>query len=166
MRRLLLPLFGLVLLAGSASAQSTIFLVRHAEKASGEGVDPKDPDLSVTGHDRAETLAVMLKDTNIGSIYATEFKRTRQTAEAIARAAGVRITEVSASATERLVAQLKDATGNVLVIGHSNTLPLIIQALAGGEPTQIEENEYDDLFVLVRSPAPQLLRLHYPPARQ
>ncbi len=50
--------------ATAASAQATIFLVRHAERAdSGAGGMATDPPLSDSGRARAESLAAMLKDT-------------------------------------------------------------------------------------------------------
>jgi broad specificity phosphatase PhoE len=63
-------------LLSTATAQSTIFVVRHAEKADAT----KDPDLSEAGRARAEALAKALRDAKIAAIYATEFKRTQQTA--------------------------------------------------------------------------------------
>ena len=71
-----------VLLASSAAAQSTIFLVRHAEKKTGD-----DPDLTKAGHARAESLAKMLKDADITAIYTSEVKRTQQTAAPLAKVA-------------------------------------------------------------------------------
>src|SRR5205823_9140645 len=76
----------LLLLSGlfisSAAAQSTIFIVRHAEKAASGG---DNPDLSEAGRARAETLASMLKDAGVSAIYVTEFKRTQQTAAPLAK---------------------------------------------------------------------------------
>ena len=67
-----------ILLAFSvASAQPIVVIVRHAEKAAN---DPKDPDLSEAGRERAQTLARILKDGHITAIFTTEFKRTQETA--------------------------------------------------------------------------------------
>src|SRR6266446_2098902 len=69
----------------TATAQSTILIVRHAEKADAT----KDPDLSEAGRARSEGLAKTLRDANITAIYATEFKRTQQTAAPLAKALGI-----------------------------------------------------------------------------
>ena len=48
-----------------------------------------------TGRARAESLATMLKDARIGQIFITEFKRTRQTAEPLAKVLGVEPTVIA-----------------------------------------------------------------------
>src|SRR5206468_9114794 len=85
--------FGL-LLAACATAAPVVFIVRHAEKASSGG---KDPDLSVEGQRRADALARILKDSEITSVFVTEFKRTQETAAPTAKAAGVTATTVPAN---------------------------------------------------------------------
>ena len=50
-----------------------------------KAVTTKDPDLSDAGRARAESLANVLKDAGITAIYATELKRTQQTAAPLAR---------------------------------------------------------------------------------
>ena len=140
-------------------ASPTVFLVRHAEKA--QSGDNKDPELSEIGRARAKSLATMLIDAGITAIYATEFKRTQQTAEPFARALGLKTTIVPAKEAGALVATLKEAPGNALIIGHSNTIPEILKALGVTTPQLVDETDYDNLFVLVPGPLPQLLRLHY-----
>ena len=68
------------LLARYASAQPTIFLVRHAERATTRGRIPSDTGLSTTGKVRAQDLAQELKDAKITAIYTTEYERTKETA--------------------------------------------------------------------------------------
>lgn len=159
MRHLIPALATLVWFVHPAVAEPTIFLVRHAEKS--QAGDAKDPELSEAGHARAESLAVLLKDAGITAIYATEFKRTQQTAEPFARAAGIKTTIVPAKETTALVAQLKEAKGNVLIVGHSNTIPEILKALGLISSLQIDEADYDNLFVLTTGSTLQLLRLHF-----
>jgi broad specificity phosphatase PhoE len=146
-----------------AAAQSTIFVVRHAEKAAAPRPDEKDPELSPAGRARAAALAVMLKDAQITSVFATEFKRTQQTAEPLARALQINVTTVPASDTAALVAQVKEADGNALIVGHSNTVPAILQALGSQQPVTIGDDEYDNLFVLTSGTPERVLRLHIPP---
>src|ERR1700720_4842416 len=106
-------------LLSTATAQSTIFIVRHAEKADAT----KDPDLSEVGRARAEALAKMLKDTNITAVYATEFQRTQQTATPLAKALSITITTLPAKDNAALLAKLRASTGNALVAGHGDTIP-------------------------------------------
>jgi phosphohistidine phosphatase SixA len=141
-----------LLLAQAAAAQqqpsprtSTVVLVRHAEKASN---DPDAP-LSAQGQQRAECLAHVLKDSGVKRIYVTDTKRTQQTADPLAKALGLKPTIVPANDTSTLVRDVFYGTGgNALVVGHSNTLPLIIQRVQAGTVPPIGENEYDGLYVL------------------
>jgi phosphohistidine phosphatase SixA len=161
----LLAVLALVALARPASAQSTIFFVRHAERAdSGGGEAPKmatDPDLSDAGRARALSLATVLKDAKITAIFTTEYKRTQQTAAPLARALGLTITPVSSKDMAGLVKQLKAVAGNALVVGHSNTVPDVIKALGAPPPPAIPDDEFDNLYVVTQGPAPAVLRLHY-----
>ena len=95
----------------TATAQSTIFVVRHAEKADAT----KDPDLSEAGRVRAEALAKALRDANITAIYATEFKRTQQTAAPLAKALGITATTLPAENSAALIAKLRALNGNCLL---------------------------------------------------
>jgi broad specificity phosphatase PhoE len=144
------------LLLSTATAQSTIFIVRHAEKADAT----KDSDLSEAGRARAEALARMLKDANITAIYTTEFKRTQQTAAPLAKALGIKVTIRPAKATD-FAFKLGTVHGNTLVVGHGDTIPDLIKELGISEPINISENDYDNLFVVVLDKKPQLIRLHY-----
>jgi phosphohistidine phosphatase SixA len=164
MRKILLTLIVAVLLTPAAAlAQPAVLLVRHAERADdGMAAGPgADPNLSPTGRARAKTLAAMLKDARITEIYVTEFKRTRQTAEPLAKLLGLTPTVIAASDTPSLMARLKAAPGNVLVIGHTNSVPAVIKSLGVAEPITIAETEYDNLFVVGRGATPSLVRLRY-----
>ena len=141
----------------TATAQSTIFIVRHAEKADAT----KDPDLSEVGRARAEALAKMLKDANITEIYATEFKRTQQTAAPLAKVLGITVTILPAKDNAALLAKLRASTGNALVVGHGDTIPDLIKALGMSDPINVAENDYDNLFAVVLDQKPHLIRLHY-----
>ena len=57
--------------------------------------------------------------------------------------------------------KLADSPGNVLVVGHSNTIPDLIKSLGIAAPITIADNDYDDLFVVIRDEKPRLLKLHY-----
>ena len=154
-----------VLSAAPAAAQPTIFLVRHAERAdTAPGTSPTmaaDPDLSDAGRARADSLATALKDAKITAIYATEFKRTQQTAAPLAKALGLTVTIVTSKNAPELIERLKKSKGNVLVVGHSNTVPEIINALGVTTPVTIGDNEFDNLFLVTSGSPPALLRLHY-----
>lgn len=145
------------MLVTTATAESTIFIVRHGERADSSN----DSDLSVAGRARAEALAKMLSDAKITAIYATEFKRTQQTAAPLAKALGITVTTVQLKDKDALVAKLRALNGNALVVGHGNTIPDLVKALGISEPINIGENDYDNLFEIVLEEKPKLIRLHY-----
>jgi broad specificity phosphatase PhoE len=150
-----IPLF----LVTDANAAPVVFIVRHAEKASTGG---KDPDLSVQGQKHANALAHILKDSQITSVFVTEFKRTQETAAPAARVTYVSPTVIRANDIGALVEKLRALNGNALVVGHGNTIPDLLKALGIVTPISIPEDDYTEIFVVSVGDAPQLLRLHYP----
>jgi broad specificity phosphatase PhoE len=142
-----------------ASAEPFVVIVRHAEKAAN---DTKDPDLSPAGRARADALARILKDAEIKTVFATEFKRTQQTAAPISALSSVAPTIVPAKDMTTLVSKLRQLTGNALVVGHGNTIADLIKVLGIETPVNIPDQEYTEIFVVSGGNKPQLLRLHYP----
>jgi 2,3-bisphosphoglycerate-dependent phosphoglycerate mutase len=142
-----------------------VFLVRHAERADAGMAAAKmagaDPELSDAGKARAAALAALLKDAKISAIFTTEYKRTRDTAQPLAAATGVAAAAIDSKDAAGLIDKVKASAGNVLVVGHSNTVPEIIKALGVGEPVAIPDDQFDNLFVVIRGARPTLLRLHY-----
>jgi broad specificity phosphatase PhoE len=159
MTRVALIFSTLLLLTPAGDAAPVIFVVRHAEKATADG---NDPDLSVAGQKRAETLAHILKDSQITSVFVTEFKRTQETGAPTARAAHLESTVIPAKDLAGLVAKLRALNGNALVVGHGNTIPDLLKALGITTPIEIPEDDYREIFIMLPGDPPQLLRLHYP----
>ena len=127
---------------------TTVYLVRHAEK---DTIPEGDPQLSEAGEERAQRLRHVLEEAGVTAIYATQFRRTQDTVRPLADLLGLEVKIVAASESERLVATIQqDHQGEVVVVcGHSNTVPEIIEALGAGPVAPIEEaNEYDNLYVV------------------
>ena len=131
-----------------AASATTLFVVRHAEKAD-DGTS--DPPLTADGTARAERLAAMLRDAQIDAAYATGYRRTQATAAPLAEAAGISVTTYEEQGGELADLLLERHAGEtVLVAGHSNTVPMLLNALVGDERfVQLAETEYDALFVVV-----------------
>jgi len=159
MKRLVFILSVPLLLAAGADAAPVIFIVRHGEKASTGG---NDPDLSPDGQKRADALARILKDSQITSVFVTEFRRTQETAAPTAKAAHVSPTVISANDIGALVEKLRALNGNALVVGHGNTIPDLLKALGIATPVSIPDDDYVEIFAVLIGDPPQLLRLHYP----
>jgi len=139
-----------------AHAQKLVYVVRHAERADGGTAAasmsgaPADPSLSAAGEARAIKLASVLAGAGITAIYATEFKRTQETAKPLAAQIKLSVSTVAASQTAALVTALRNTHAGdiVLVVAHSNTMPAIINAL-GGPVITVGDSDYGDLFVIV-----------------
>jgi broad specificity phosphatase PhoE len=150
--------YGLAQLASAA----TIILVRHAERANMMSADSL---LSRTGEERARQLANVLKDAKIGRIFVTDVRRTQQTAEPIATRLHLTPLVLAKGDVDGLVSQLRK-TGDdetVLVVGHADTVPMLVERLGGGPVPAIEDDEYDRMIVLVFEPGrkTQTLTLRY-----
>lgn len=125
---------------------TTVYLVRHAEK-----VDETDStDLSSAGKQRAMALADTLASRGIDSIFTTPYRRTRQTAEPLARRLSLRWVAYSPRPNDVIVSRVNHIRGKtVLVVAHSNTLLEIARGL-GAKTTlpNIESGDYDNLLVV------------------
>ena len=91
-----------LLSAGLMFAQSTVFVVRHADRY---GAEP-DPDITPEGQREAVALAKLLADAKVTHIYTTELVRTQQTAAPTAKEFGVTPAIVSS-------AQRRNSKGSV-----------------------------------------------------
>ncbi len=167
------------------TSSTTVFVVRHAEKASGQ-----NPSLTQPGINRAQTLGSLLRSANLAAVYSTEFCRTAQTAQPSAQSnsVGIKVYTVSSSVANfqscvpSIVVQTSVTNAqtdhvskitadifsnhqgkNVLVVGHSNTVPEIVEALGAPSlcPTFFpldesnechipsgENSQFDNLFVV------------------
>jgi len=157
---LLLALSLSPIVPASARAQNVIFLVRHADRAS------SDPDslLSKVGEARAQCLGNVLKDSNIKTIFTTEFKRTQQTAAPIAAEFHLEPRIIPRANTADLLKQLRESKSYpVLVVAHSETLPPIVQQLGAGTISRLDPLEYDKLIVIPvsKGKAEPAVVLHY-----
>lgn len=140
----------------------TIILVRHAEKGTGD-----DPHLSDAGRERAAALVHALSDAEVSAVYATPRKRTRETASPLAEAHGLTVEEVALDddyvADQARLLREGPAGGVAVVVSHSDTMPLILDALGVPSPPVIPDDAFDQLFVVTLSVdgPPTLLELRY-----
>lgn len=158
-------LFMIVLLAGFQARQdatTTIYLVRHAEKAA---TPADDPALDSLGQARARALADALEDAAVSRVIVTTYRRTALTAAPLATAAGVTPivvdTRMGGAAHAKAVADSARAMrgSSVLVVGHSNTIPLIVREL-GGTAEPLTDDDYDDLFIVLIPPSGAVRTVH------
>lgn len=124
---------------------STVVLVRHAEPQTSGG----DPGLTAAGRKRAELLGFMFQNAGVTALFTSELRRTKETAKPLA----ARVSLVPAVLTGLNTAADRDRvlavpSGVALVIGHTNTVPQLIDALGAGNNVQIAENEFDRMFIV------------------
>jgi len=150
MKRLLFATTLSMMTAGSSVAQ-TVILVRHAEKVDASA----DPVLSEAGQRRAFDLAVALGDADLTHVFTSPLQRTVLTARPAAEAHAINPEVISfEGGTEAHVRRVADRVralpddAVVLVVGHSNTVPLIAGALGETGPSEMRDCEYDRLIVI------------------
>ena len=135
-----------------ASCTRTVYVVRHAEKAvlsdSLPNMSKTDPPLSEAGRVRAIVLRELLKKKHIQHIYSTNYIRTFYTADPLSKAIGVNIQAYAD--VDSLVNVVKNQKGNILIVGHSNTVDDIVNKLTGTTNVagDLKDTEYDNLFVI------------------
>jgi phosphohistidine phosphatase SixA len=159
MKLLILSLF-LISAAALAQDSGKIFVVRHAEKES----NAADTPLSSQGRARAQCLAETLKDAHISAVLTTQYIRTKQTAEPTANQAHAQEESFDAKSLSQIATAAREAAknGNVLIVGHSNTIPQLMLALGAASVT-IPDTAYDQLFILNAADPKQLITVHYCP---
>ena len=151
-------LAGLLFLAGaiwiySAATTTTILVMRHAEKAE---LPAGDPALSPMGEARAERLAQLLgggpPETRLQGILVTEFRRTQQTARPLANRLSIPVIVVPGGDVRATAARALDefGGGRVLIIGHSDTVPALVERLSGHAVPVIAESEYGAIYLIAR----------------
>jgi broad specificity phosphatase PhoE len=140
----------IALSAATLAAQATtVIIVRHAEKAAAPAADPP---LTPAGEARAAALWDAVKDAGVSAIITTQYLRTKGTAQPTAAALSITPTVVNAAGSAHpqdvAAAVKKNAGRTVLVVGHSNTVPAIVEALGAKKPPEICDAEYDNLFIV------------------
>ncbi len=157
--------------SGDADA-TTIILVRHAERLD----ESSNANLSPAGLARSEALVETLGAINLAGIYSTNFCRTALTAQPLAKhfSLPLQIQQLSASGgfedckpavtvpLENLPSSLNEgqsfidylleqhAGQTVLVVGHSNTTPNLVNVLGAGkyDLPHIAHEVYNDLYIV------------------
>ncbi|MCJ8321761.1 MAG: histidine phosphatase family protein [Colwellia sp.] len=120
----------------------SIYLVRHAEKQK----DSDNPPLTSCGRLRARQLATILADVKLNTIYSTTTQRTMATALPISQVKKLAIKNYSAKNLTQFAFSLKQLKQNVLVVGHSNTTPQLVELLSDEKVLPIEDHQYQHLY--------------------
>lgn len=129
-----------------ANYSATYYLLRHAEKVRTDPTD-QDPSLSVEGMMRAKRWAVYFEPIKIDEIYITKYIRTKQTVSFIAQQKQVSPKRYDPN-TIYSEEFLKETNGKtVLIAGHSNTTPQLVNKLIGEEKYKdMDDSDNSTLF--------------------
>ena len=148
-RKILYPTIGFVLVViviwwWYCLSITTIIFVRHADR------DGSNDAQTTAGIIRAAQLLQVAEKSDVTAIYHSTANRTRLTVEPLATALSISMTEQGDPA-----ATISDIYSNhrgetVVVAGHSNTTPEMIELAGGPAGLVIDHDEYDNLFVLTR----------------
>lgn len=159
--------FGLVVMLSAspiaqAFAQVAVYVIRHGEKES-SGADPA---LTEAGRDRAAAWAEMLRPSALKIVLTSDAKRTQETGGIIAGSLGIPHKALPLQDVAGLadLIEFDHDEDNVLIVGHAETIPGILSSLGSPTAVAISQDDFANLFVLVRlgTDEPQLIRLRMP----
>ena len=139
-----------LLIAQTDGASFTIYLIRHSEKDL-LSENQLDPPLTTCGIERSEHLASYFEDMNIKNVYSTNYLRTIKTATPTASSKKVTIQYYDSSNLKLFSEQLLNSKQNSIVVGHSNTTPILAGLLTGKDIKPFNENIYNRIYKVIIS---------------
>lgn len=137
-----------VLKAQDSEEIFTIYLVRHAEKEL-SAENPKDPPLTLCGEKRAESLATFFEAIDLDGVYSTAYLRTKNTAQPVAQKKEKEIQYYDPKQLDDFAKVLIKNKQDALVVGHSNTTPVLAGLLLGEDLEPFEEHIYNRIYQVV-----------------
>ena len=132
---------------GTAAAEpageprQVIYVMRHLPPAAGE-----DPGLSPQGAALAHALARQLAGARLKAIFVTDTNRSRQTAAPIAARLRLSPRIYDPFKPEALAKAVAEVPGNVLVVGHSNTVPDLVSRFGGTPPAPLGHGDFGTVW--------------------
>lgn len=129
---------------------TTVILIRHGERDKPKPNEPPfpGPRLNKDGQARAKLLVQVLGKSGIQAIYVSRFVRTKEMAQPLAAQLRLSTIDITEAPDIRKDILAKHAGQTVLVVGHADTVPQVIRELGGGEQPEIDDREFDNLFVV------------------
>ncbi|MCM4169730.1 hypothetical protein KCTC52924_03929 [Arenibacter antarcticus] len=127
---------------------STFYFIRHAEK---DRNDPEnaDPELNQEGLGRAIRWAEVLDPVALDAIYITDYERTTMTAAPISIKKEITSQYYDPNMVDIEEFKNNNLDKNVLVVGHSNTIPQFVNSLLGEKKYEtIDDYDNSSLFIV------------------
>lgn len=126
---------------------STYYLIRHAEK---DRTNPEnhDPELTQDGLDRAIRWAEIFDPIPLDAIYSTNYERTSMTAAPTSVKKNIDVNYYEPDMDVQAF-MLENEGANVLIVGHSNTTPAMVNKLLGIEKyNSMDDTDNGSLFIV------------------
>ena len=161
-RRLrLIPIVGYTIVALVAAyflgeqPSTTVIFVRHADTDAAMAGPDDDPPLNARGRQRAELLAEFLEKVDVtgsvNAIYASDKRRTQETAEPLAKRLNIQVEIADHLDTDGFMSRVQRDHGGqiVLIVSHSNTIQPLIDELHGSKNLKpFASDEFNRLYIV------------------
>ena len=139
-----------LLISQTDGATFTIYLIRHSEKDL-LSENQLDPPLTTCGIERSKYLDSYFEDINIKNVYSTNYLRTIKTATPTASSKKATIQYYDSNNLKLFSEQLLNSKQNSLVVGHSNTTPILAGLLTGKDMKPFNEDIYNRIYKVIIS---------------
>ena len=138
----LLVAFASAVSTAETPVQPNIYVMRHLHTPAGVS----DPDLTPEGMKYALAVSHSFERDRPDVIYVSSTKRAQQTAAPLAERLKLTPKIYDPRDTPGLIAAVSTETGTVLIVGHSNTVPDIIEKLGGKRPSDLTHEDFGDIW--------------------
>ncbi|GAB1397637.1 MAG TPA: phosphoglycerate mutase family protein [Saprospiraceae bacterium] len=119
-----------------------LILTRHGEKADFS----KNAELSEAGEARSERLSKILRKAPVADmVYSSDFIRTINTIKPYCLSKNINWQLYNPANQAELAAKLTPYK-RILISGHSNSVPALINLLTGSNMAELDEDDYSNLF--------------------
>lgn len=131
---------------GQEEKSTQFYFIRHAEKVKNSGDDPV---LTQLGEQRALHWADVFKNIDFDAIYSTETIRTIATALPSAVQSAIEVTPYDTKTVDLFKLAEKHPGKSILIVGHSNTIPSLVNTLIGKDRfEEIEKYNNSNLYIV------------------
>lgn len=132
-------------------AEQNLILLRHAEK---QHISP-DPALTTSGYQQVSCFASWLSKQDyaqdIKVVYSSNYRRTLTTAATIAAKLDIPVRLYRPRKLGEIAAQLNNSLSSAVVVGHSNTTPILAGILAQQKIPAMDESDYGSFWLLQKT---------------
>ncbi|KTF16240.1 histidine phosphatase family protein [Pseudoalteromonas sp. H105] len=124
----------------------SIYLFRHSEKEKGP-----NPHLTHAGKQRASQLSSLIEGSKPVTLYSTDYNRTLETANALAKDLGVKVQVYNPRELVQFTQDILIQSGTIIIVGHSNTSVELAALFSELAVDKMAESEFSRYFLLQRT---------------